>query len=99
VQGGLTTPPATLCVTLPVDALGVASALEVAAIETRRWYLPPLHEHPPFRDARRIGPAGSSELPVTARLASSLLGLPFHTLLVEQDAARVVAALRHALER
>jgi len=99
MQSGLTMPPATLCVSLPVDALEVASALDRAAIETRRWYLPPLHEHPPFRDARRIGPAGSSELPVTARLASSLLGLPFHTLLSEQDAARVVAALRHALGR
>ena len=99
MQGGLTTAPATLCVTLPVDALGVGSALADAAIETRRWYLPPLHEHPPFRDTRRIGPAGNSELPVTARLASSLLGLPFHTLLGEQDAARVVAALRHSLDR
>ncbi|NWG73395.1 MAG: DegT/DnrJ/EryC1/StrS family aminotransferase [Rubrivivax sp.] len=97
LQEGGATPPATLCVRLRGDAAGAAAALEQAGIETRRWYLPPLHEHPPFRDAVRIGPAGRSELPVTRDLASSLLGLPFHTLLSTDDVARVVTALRCAL--
>lgn len=99
LQGGAATAPATLCVRLPVDAVAVASGLERAAIETRRWYLPPLHEHPPFRGALRVGSAGRTELPVTARLASALLGLPFHTLMSNDDVARVVAALRDVLRR
>jgi dTDP-4-amino-4,6-dideoxygalactose transaminase len=34
---------------------------------------------------------------VTRNLASSLLGLPFHTLLSTDDVARVITALRRAL--
>lgn len=87
------TPPATLCVRLPVDAAAVGAALAQSGIETRRWYLPPLNEHPAYRDARRIGPAGGERLPVTEQLATSLLGLPFHSRLTSEDVATVVEAV------
>jgi len=87
------TPPATLSVRLPSDAKAVGAALAQSGIETRRWYLPPLTEHPAFRKARRVGPAGSARLPVTETLATSLLGLPFHSRLTGDDVAAVVSAL------
>ena len=94
----LDTPPATFCVQLPADAAGAASALAQAQIETRRWYLPPLNRHPAFRDLRCIGPAGASHLPVTEALATSLLGLPFHSRLTGEDVATVVGTLAAALQ-
>ncbi len=86
-------PPATLCVQLDRDAADVADALARKGIETRRWYLPPLHEHPAFEKVRRSGPDGAAELPVTQRLSRRLLGLPFHTHLTATDVATVVRAL------
>jgi len=89
----LQAPPATLCVQLPADAAAVAAGLARSEIETRRWYLPPLNRHPAFRELRCIGPAGSTRLPVTEQLATSLLGLPFHSRLTSGDVATVVDAL------
>ena len=94
----LVTPPATFCVRLPADAAAAADTLARAQIETRRWYLPPLHRHPAFRDLRCLGPAGSNRLPVTEELATSLLGLPFHSRLASEDVEAVVAALAGALQ-
>jgi len=96
-SGSPEAPPATLCVRLPIDAAVVATALGAAGIETRRWYLPPLYEHPAFRDLRRCGPDG--RLPITESLATTLLGLPFHTRLADDDVSRVVAALAAQLSR
>ncbi|UCG97416.1 MAG: DegT/DnrJ/EryC1/StrS family aminotransferase [Burkholderiales bacterium] len=93
----LVAPPATLCVRLPADAAAVAAALAQSEIETRRWYLPPLHRHPAFGRVRCLGPAGSERLPVTEQLATSLLGLPFHSRLGSEDVATVVAALATAI--
>jgi dTDP-4-amino-4,6-dideoxygalactose transaminase len=89
----LQSPPATFCVRLPIDAAAAAVALADANIETRRWYWPPLHEHPAFGNASLIGPGGEVRLPVTERLARALLGLPFHTRLTTGDVAAVVRAL------
>jgi dTDP-4-amino-4,6-dideoxygalactose transaminase len=89
----LEAPPATFCVQLPADAAAVAAGLARSGIETRRWYLPPLNRHPAFSDLRCIGPAGPTPLPVTEQLATSLLGLPFHSRLTSDDVAAVVEAL------
>ncbi len=93
----LAVPPATFSVRLPADAAAAAAALAEAQIETRRWYLPPLNRHPAFGGLRCIGPAGGDRLPVTEALATTLLGLPFHSRLTAEDIARVVDALAAAL--
>jgi dTDP-4-amino-4,6-dideoxygalactose transaminase len=93
----LDTPPATFCVRLPADAAAAAARLAQAGIETRRWYLPPLNRHPAFAGARCLGPGGSDRLPVTEDLASSLIGLPFHSRLSAEDVVTVVDALVAAL--
>ena len=93
----LDTPPATLCVQLPADAAAVAAALAQAQIETRRWYLPPLYQHPALRNLRCLGPQGSDRLPVTEQLATSLLGLPLHSRLTSDDVSTVVDALATTL--
>ena len=87
-------PPAVLVVRLPVaDATAAAAALARDGIEIRRWYLPPLTEHPAFRNARRVGPDGGIRLTVTEALAGTLIGLPFHTRLAGSEAQRVVDSL------
>ena len=58
-------------------------------IETRRWYYPPLTEHPAFKDSQWIAPDSSNELIVTQKLSHGLLGLPFHTYLEEKQIAYV----------
>lgn len=92
LQAGFDGPPATLCLRLPVSAAVVAQGLAQLAIETRRWYLPPLQQHPAFRELRTVGPEGAG-LPVTQSLAESLLGVPFHTRLSSDDVTQVVYAL------
>jgi dTDP-4-amino-4,6-dideoxygalactose transaminase len=92
LQAGLDVPPATLCLQLPVDAAAVAAGLADDAIETRRWYLPPLHRHPAFRHLRTAGADGEI-LTTTQALADRLLGLPFHTRLSTEDVRRVVNSL------
>ena len=52
-------------------------------IQTRRWYYPAVHQHPAFRECLNFAPQESSHLPVTENL--SLLGLPFHSSLTEDD--------------
>jgi len=66
--------------------------LALRGIESRRWYHPPLHEHPAFANCDRIG-----QLPVTRRLSKQLLGLPFHLSLPEDAPSRVAAALGELL--
>ncbi len=52
-------------------------------VKTRRWYYPPLYKHPAFTDIVKISPQEDDYLPITENL--SLLGLPFHTSLTEDD--------------
>jgi dTDP-4-amino-4,6-dideoxygalactose transaminase len=85
--------PAMLSVHLPSDASDASIALNAAGIETRRWYLPPLHEHPLFGGVTRIGPDGGTTLPVTENMALHHLGLPFHAFLADSHVASIAQAL------
>ncbi|MBL8386221.1 MAG: DegT/DnrJ/EryC1/StrS family aminotransferase [Burkholderiales bacterium] len=82
-----------LCFRVPV--VGAREAIEVACqaanIETRRWYLPLIHQHDGFTE---LPVAGS--LPVAGAVATDLLGLPFHTRLDEGTLARIVGAVARA---
>jgi dTDP-4-amino-4,6-dideoxygalactose transaminase len=86
-------PPAVVSVNLSVDASHAASALAAVGIQTRRWYLPPLHHHPSFANIDRIGPHGGTSLPVTEQLARHNLGLPFHTRLSDDNMETIARAL------
>jgi dTDP-4-amino-4,6-dideoxygalactose transaminase len=91
-------PPALLGVTLRRHvAETVAAHLRRDGIETRRWYLPPLHHHPHFARLPRINADGGFELPTCEKLATAALGLPFHTHLSPAQIDRVCAALGVAL--
>jgi dTDP-4-amino-4,6-dideoxygalactose transaminase len=93
-------PWATLRSVMPVKVLSpggahpVARRLKEEGIETRRWYCPPLYAHPGFLGMERLGPGGDTRLPVTEVLAESILGLPFHSFLSEDDVVHVCRALR-----
>lgn len=60
-------------------------------IETRRWYCPPLQEHPAFQGFA-MGP-----LPIVELLAERLLGLPFHLSLNDASIQRVIDCLAELL--
>lgn len=88
-------PPAVLSVCLAVDAEKVARGLAEIGIETRRWYAPPLHRHPPFATVERAGPPDENSLPVTEKLYRNGLGLPFHAFLSNDDILAVVDKLQN----
>jgi len=69
------------------------AALAGNGIEARRWYCPPLHQHPAFRDLERAGGLGVSET-----LGTRLVGLPFHGFLTPADIDRIAASLRRIVE-
>jgi len=77
----------------PDKLVALIKHLTNQGIETRRWYCPPLYEHPAFSNIPRLAPDGSEQLPVTEKLSKSLLGLPFHTALDEEQIAYVCSGL------
>lgn len=74
------------------DLLAVMSKLTACGIESRRWYWPPLHQHPAFQSCRPFG-----SLSITEQLANELLGLPFHLQLPPNSPERLAEGLRRAL--
>ena len=87
--------PVILPVAMPsgVDAGAIASRLAARGIETRRWYCPPLSEHPAFAPYDKVG-----TLAVSRDLANRLLGLPFHMHLDVDDISTVCSELGAAIE-
>ena len=73
-------------------ATEVATRLELAGIQTRRWYWPALHRQPAFAPYRP-----DWALTVTDQMGERLLGLPFHLSLEPVDVERVAIALRAAM--
>ena len=82
-------------VCLPEGRKAAAAHLALAGqgIGSRRWYCPPLNQHPAFAALPVLG-----ELPVCSMLGERLLALPFHTLMGRDEATRVVAALAGFLD-
>jgi dTDP-4-amino-4,6-dideoxygalactose transaminase len=87
--------PSILAVALPAgaDAGQVASRLAQLGIETRRWYYPPLFEHPAFATCQTTG-----ALEVSRELARRIIGLPFHVHLKNDDIATVCTELAAAID-
>ncbi len=75
-----------------IDLAPVIMHLKGAGVETRRWYCPPLHEHPAFADAAR-----ASHLAEAEALSASLLGLPFYLGMTKDEVDYVCASLKQAL--
>ena len=75
----------------PSAATALVAALAKDGIESRLWYGRGLHREPYWVDAER------DELPVTDRLAPSLVGLPIACDLSRGEVDRVVAALTRTL--
>ena len=73
-------------------AADVQVSLAGKDVETRRWYCPPLQNHPAFQ-AFTMGP-----LPIVERLAERLLGLPFHLQLTDACIQRVIDCLAELLD-
>jgi dTDP-4-amino-4,6-dideoxygalactose transaminase len=88
--------PATFVVHTDGKANHIAQAMADAGIHTRFWYLPPLYEHPALENiAKGIDP--KKAFPVTEELKDSLIGLPFHTFLSQQDIEDISATLAEVL--
>jgi dTDP-4-amino-4,6-dideoxygalactose transaminase len=84
-----------LCACLPqgVSAARVGARLLQEGVQTRRWYVPVLSDHPAFS-----GSARATSLGVVETLKERLLGLPFYPTLNEASIGQVVELLRRALE-
>lgn len=75
-----------LAVKLPCPAKWAQARMFSMGIETRRWYTPPLYDHPLFRD-------DPAKYPVSEDLVEHLLGLPYHVFMSEDDVAKVCRTL------
>jgi dTDP-4-amino-4,6-dideoxygalactose transaminase len=67
------------------------SGLARAGIETRRWYLPTLDQHPVFGGRTELACLGGTEA-----IRERLIGLPFHPFLTDRDLLEIVAVLRNS---
>ena len=77
--------PAVLTVHTRSRAAAVAQAMTANGIQTRRWYLPTLDQHPALKNCDTVAAGGMGALPVCEGLSESLIGLPFHSFLSDGD--------------
>ena len=73
----------------------VQKALAAAGIPSAVLYPVPIHLQPAYKDRINIGPLGLKE---TERAAGEILSLPLFPQLAVENVARVIAAIRSALE-
>src|SRR5437016_136390 len=66
----------------------IQTAFDRAGIETRRYFWPPLHQLPAYRDG--------CSLPVTEAVGEAILCLPLHSRMEPPVLDRIEDALRHA---
>jgi dTDP-4-amino-4,6-dideoxygalactose transaminase len=70
----------------------VIAALARAGVQTRRWYFPPLSQHPAFAAVDRAG-----SLDGVGAVAGRVLGVPFHLDLTPEDLRHVFSVLQQAI--
>lgn len=75
-----------------VKARDVADTLQLAGIETRRWYCPGLHRHPALTAAPRAG-----ALTIADDIGERILGLPFFIGLSDTQLEYICRSLAGAL--
>jgi dTDP-4-amino-4,6-dideoxygalactose transaminase len=92
---------------MPGGALAAVAAMRERGIECRQWYVPTCDRLPLFTPKQpkegalgghRRAQAKLPHLPVTAVLAESLIGLPWHLWLSESDVKQVCEALGAVIE-
>jgi dTDP-4-amino-4,6-dideoxygalactose transaminase len=80
-----------------LDRDALAAALAAEGVDTRAYYVPPVHRTVAFA---RTGPAYEGRLPATCALADEVLTLPAYGRMTEADVERVagciIAVRRHA---
>jgi len=77
----------------PAAAAPLLDRLHAARVETRAWWGRGMHTHRAFADLPRLA------LPMTERLADTVLGLPFYIDMGPEEVDRVCGALRKELIR
>lgn len=78
-----------------LDIKLVSERLKNQGIATRRWYTPACHQHRSFSDYNHV--EEYSSLGNTIRLTEQSIGLPFHTLLTEEDIERVASTFTRVI--
>jgi dTDP-4-amino-4,6-dideoxygalactose transaminase len=74
------------------EAMRIASTLERAGVETRRWWGDGAHAH------RATAAFPRASLPATEALAASTLALPFFRDLTSQEIRRVAELTRETVD-
>jgi len=76
-----------------------AKALCARGVAAHRLYLPPLYDHPHFARLRRIDARGKAagRLDGAESMNASVIGLPFHPFMAEEDVQKTVDALASLL--
>jgi dTDP-4-amino-4,6-dideoxygalactose transaminase len=76
------------------DRDGFAAALKAQGIPTAIYYAKSMHRQTAYRDF----PVADGGLPVSERLSEDVISLPMHAYLDEATQARVIAAVRGAIQ-
>ena len=77
--------PAVFVLSLNTDTTLMHEKMAAAGIQTRKWYLPLLYDHPALAHLDYALPGGKENLRVCGALQHKLLGIPFHTSLSAAD--------------
>jgi len=77
--------PAVFPIYLPGKAEALVARMDEAGIQTRRWYLPPLYDHPALAHLPVADKETAAPFPVSEELRGGLVGLPFHAFLSNED--------------
>ncbi|WND03213.1 DegT/DnrJ/EryC1/StrS family aminotransferase [Temperatibacter marinus] len=86
--------PATLMVNTQGRSAAVIKTCIENKIQTRQWYLPPLHKHEIFQSYIKVGLQGLDKCPVSEYLESSLVGIPFHNFLTNEQIHHICAIIK-----
>ena len=78
-----------------LDIKLVSEHLKKEGIATRRWYMPACHQHRLFSDYYHA--EQYSSLSSTMQLTERSIGLPFHTLLTEEDIEHVASTFTRVI--
>lgn len=77
--------PAVFPIYIPGKAEELVARMDSAGIQTRRWYLPPLYDHPALAHLPHADKQADAPFAACEELRTGLVGLPFHAFLSDED--------------
>ncbi|MDD3288679.1 MAG: aminotransferase class I/II-fold pyridoxal phosphate-dependent enzyme [Alphaproteobacteria bacterium] len=78
------------------DSVTVMKELNKRGVMAHRTYLPPLYQHPHFANLTLVG-SNNNAMPGCEELNRSIIGIPFHAFMTEEEIDNAVRSLKDLL--